>query len=266
MPSFRAYQPRPTPLSDLAAQEGLQTREGDERSGMQAGPPPTYSRVDPQGRIQKPYQKVPLACEFCKSAHTFFCLEEAKRTIILTWVCVERKIRCDGDRPCWNCLSRGVHCEYAIRRRTRGPGKAPKGSRKKNSGKARAASTTSSSSQYPPSTYASSSHLSESISPTSETQPQDLVFGHQRDPTLPFAGLAERYPASLEQPQAGPSRRSRGRTAGGRLSISEDEAPRAPKKVKREDHVEYSRPHGRQDDDEEDEDDYDDYDEDEEEG
>lgn len=48
---------------------------------------------------------------------------------------IGRKLRCDGTRPsCWNCKSRDDQiCVYQNHPRRRGPGKAPKGSRKKKS-------------------------------------------------------------------------------------------------------------------------------------
>ena len=42
-----------------------------------------------------------------------------------------RKLGCSGERPkCRTCLKRGGVCEYEATARRRGPGKAPRGSRK----------------------------------------------------------------------------------------------------------------------------------------
>ena len=47
-----------------------------------------------------------------------------------------RKLRCNGEKPsCYNCTVRKFECEYVPVQRRRGPGKAPKGSRKRGGGR-----------------------------------------------------------------------------------------------------------------------------------
>lgn len=61
-----------------------------------------------------------------------------------------RKLRCDGQRPtCRNCSQRKNVCVYAPHARRRGPGKAPRGSRKLT---ARARTNSSASTSGEPST------------------------------------------------------------------------------------------------------------------
>ncbi|TCD62680.1 hypothetical protein EIP91_006573 [Steccherinum ochraceum] len=55
----------------------------------------------------------------------------SKKTAIACNFCRGRKLKCDGQTPtCRNCDKRSLPCEYALFPRRRGPGKAPKGSKK----------------------------------------------------------------------------------------------------------------------------------------
>ncbi|KAH7885220.1 hypothetical protein F5I97DRAFT_1928628 [Phlebopus sp. FC_14] len=73
--------------------------------------------VETEERKTKVAQKIYVACDFCRG----------------------RKLRCDGTKPrCSNCATRSLACRYQDHPRRRGPGKAPKGS-KKTGGKGRTA-------------------------------------------------------------------------------------------------------------------------------
>lgn len=70
----------------------------------------TGETEEEQGQKTKVIRKIYVACDFCRG----------------------RKLRCDGTRPsCSNCATRSLECKYQDHPRRRGPGKAPKGSRKK---------------------------------------------------------------------------------------------------------------------------------------
>ncbi|KAF9077738.1 hypothetical protein BDP27DRAFT_487479 [Rhodocollybia butyracea] len=75
---------------------------------------------------------------------------KGKKTLIACDFCRGRKLRCDGKRPsCSNCKSRDDQlCVYQSHPRRRGPGKAPKGSRKKKSEVGTSASNDGSSQRY----------------------------------------------------------------------------------------------------------------------
>ncbi|KAL4069945.1 hypothetical protein V8B97DRAFT_1967137 [Scleroderma yunnanense] len=67
-----------------------------------------------EGKKSKAARKIYVACDFCRG----------------------RKLRCDGTKPsCSNCSTRSLVCKYQDHPRRRGPGKAPKGLRKKGEGK-----------------------------------------------------------------------------------------------------------------------------------
>ncbi|KAI6042686.1 hypothetical protein EDC04DRAFT_2657841 [Pisolithus marmoratus] len=105
--------------------------EGTESPGEEAASSSTKSRgrgkkrqtevmgetEEEPGKKTKVVRKIYVACDFCRG----------------------RKLRCDGTRPsCSNCATRSLECKYQDHPRRRGPGKAPKGSRKKE-GKGRKA-------------------------------------------------------------------------------------------------------------------------------
>ncbi|KAI0036460.1 hypothetical protein K488DRAFT_82078 [Vararia minispora EC-137] len=54
-----------------------------------------------------------------------------KKVEIACYFCRQRKLKCSGDRPtCKTCSRQKKRCEYAQAPRRRGPGKAPRGSRR----------------------------------------------------------------------------------------------------------------------------------------
>lgn len=81
---------------------------------------------DDDGPRKKVPRKTEVACDFCRRKYPF----EKMCTLCLT-LAVGRKLRCDGVRPtCRTCETRKEPCTYVNQVRRRGPGKAPKGSKK----------------------------------------------------------------------------------------------------------------------------------------
>ncbi|KAI0927171.1 hypothetical protein AcW1_007499 [Taiwanofungus camphoratus] len=106
-------------------------RDGDSDGGQSAKASKRKARsasLEENDQRRKIPRKTEVACNFCRG----------------------RKLRCDGQRPtCRNCSQRKNVCVYAPHARRRGPGKAPRGSRKLT---ARARTNSSASTSGEPST------------------------------------------------------------------------------------------------------------------
>ncbi|KAL5501824.1 hypothetical protein ACEPAH_9085 [Sanghuangporus vaninii] len=93
-------------------QEGLADKEEDElqETSDEDGKPHFNfassgpSRTGSAGGTRAPRTKIEVACNFCR----------------------QRKMKCDGEKPCRNCLRKGHKCEYIEEVRRRGPGKKKK--------------------------------------------------------------------------------------------------------------------------------------------
>ncbi|KAL4251225.1 hypothetical protein ABKN59_006286 [Abortiporus biennis] len=83
-----------------------------EQSSRTVSKRPATSPVETEEepRPKKVLRKTAIACDFCRG----------------------RKLKCNGITPtCQNCSRRSIACNYQSQPRRRGPGKAPKGSKKK---------------------------------------------------------------------------------------------------------------------------------------
>lgn len=91
-------------------------------------------RQDHEAEVVRPKgKKTLIACDFCRGK---YCLRLANLALGFTAIPVGRKLKCDGRHPaCSNCSVRGRQslCVYQLHPRRRGPGKAPRGQRKKKS-------------------------------------------------------------------------------------------------------------------------------------
>ncbi|CCM03490.1 uncharacterized protein FIBRA_05624 [Fibroporia radiculosa] len=120
----------------------------------------------------------------------------SRKTEVACHFCRRRKLRCDGQRPtCRHCMQRGFVCEYADRPRRRGPGKAPKGSKRgarqtsagsrKAAAGSKASEATGSSSREPP--------------PPRSPLPRPLLPPPSRPPRSPPPGYEAVAPPSYEE-------------------------------------------------------------------
>lgn len=87
----------------------------------------TGETEEEQSKKTKVIHKIYVACDFCRGkTHS---TPTSLFPLLKRWV--GRKLRCDGSKPsCANCATRSLECKYQDHPRRRGPGKAPKGSRK----------------------------------------------------------------------------------------------------------------------------------------
>ncbi|KAI0304526.1 hypothetical protein B0F90DRAFT_1916548 [Multifurca ochricompacta] len=99
------------------------------QKGKQSASSPQEEEFSPLRRFKK---KTEIACNFCRG----------------------RKLGCSGDRPkCKACAKREGECIYASTPRRRGPGKAPRGSRKLAKGRGTGSRTQLSTSRVMPSAF-----------------------------------------------------------------------------------------------------------------
>jgi hypothetical protein len=85
------------------------------------------SRKKEKGRVRK----AAIACNRCRSK-LGIRLSRLSLPVYITNVFIERKIACDGIKPhpCSSCLGKTWECVYVDKQRRRGPGKAPRGTRR----------------------------------------------------------------------------------------------------------------------------------------
>lgn len=126
------------PLPSLPSRHSTEPDDDDEDDDGGEYLPGPSRRAPKRPRVAKPAEqgvsvrpkgvkKTLIACDFCRGNQTLFHGFPA-----LT-ILAGRKLRCDGTRPsCWNCKARENQvCVYQAQPRRRGPGKAPKGQKKK---------------------------------------------------------------------------------------------------------------------------------------